>query len=149
MWESAFRRIRLFIRGWTLQELLALQLGQQKDYDDHIQTGILWHQLCNADGILIWVALVSAIPCGCLGMKCPRRARRISTWSQILLHVNAGRDLLGFVKRQFAKMMFLFPPVTLTELVSLMEISNAQYGERIVTRLIELSHLGLLTGLKR
>jgi len=34
-----------------------LQLGQQKEYDDHIQNAVLWQQLCNADGKFIWVAL--------------------------------------------------------------------------------------------
>jgi len=58
-------------------------------------------------------------------MEYPRRAEIIFTWSQILLHVNAGRDLLGFVNTQFATMMFLFTPVTPTELISLMEIPNA------------------------
>jgi hypothetical protein len=119
-----------------------LKLAQDQGYDDPTQTAILHHLLRNADGTFLWVALVC------------QNLMDVEPWHilEILNEFPPGLDLLykrmleqicssrsaGPCQKLLAVMMSLFRPVTLTELISLVKISNVQIDERLITRVIGL-----------
>jgi hypothetical protein len=125
--ESVSTAVRIYIRH------KALQLAQQKKYDEKTRDAVLDYLFSNANDTFLWVALVcqnlEKIPRWNTLAKLTSFPPGLDTLYQRMVEQICNSDNANLCKRILASIAIVYRPITLKELTSLVEMLEGMFDD--------------------